>query len=179
MKRNQLLDEISIVRAVARMTHEIIERNRGVEDICLMGVKSRGVPLAERINANIEKFEGVKVPIGYLDVTRHRDDMTIEEKEIRATECYFPCEMRDKTVIIVDDVLYTGRTARAAMECVFAHTRPKALQLAVLIDRGHREVPIRPDYVGKNVHTSRHEDIAVLLGDADGQNAVYISDETK
>ena len=174
MKRNQLLDEISIVRAVARMTHEIIERNRGVEDICLMGVKSRGVPLAERINANIEKFEGVKVPICYLDVTRHRDDMTSEEKEIRATECYFPCEMRDKTVIIVDDVLYTGRTARAAMECVFAHTRPKALQLAVLIDRGHREVPIRPDYVGKNVPTALTEMISVKFTEYDGEDKVVI-----
>lgn len=174
MKKTLIMDENAINRAVARMTHEIIERNQGVEEICLLGVKSRGIPLAERICDNILKFEKKSVPIGYLDITLHRDDLSTEEKVIKATECHIPCNISDKTVIIVDDVLYTGRTARAAIESVFAVGRPKAVQLAVLIDRGHRELPIRPDFIGKNVPTAKHEEISVLLNEADGANEVYI-----
>ncbi len=170
------MDENAINRAIARMTHEIIERNQGVDGICLLGVKSRGIPLAERIAENVLKFENKKVPIGSLDITLHRDDLTKEEKETKATECNIPCDLRDKIVIIVDDVLYTGRTVRAAIESVFAFSRPKALQLAVLIDRGHRELPIRPDFIGKNVPTSKHEEISVLLNEKDGANEVYICD---
>ena len=172
----QILDAAGIRRAVARITHEIIERNRGAEDICLLGVRRRGIPLAEMLADNIERFEGKRVPLGYLDITYHRDDLSAEERTNILAERHIPCDVREKTVIIVDDVLYTGRTARAAMESVFADGRPKAIQLAVLIDRGHRELPIRPDYVGKNVPTSKNELISVMLSAYDGEDAVYISD---
>ena len=124
----------------------------------------------------MEKFEGRKVPLGYLDITRHRDDLTEAEKQAVSAECHIPCDIREKTVVIVDDVLYTGRTARAAMEAVFSIARPKAIQLAVLIDRGHRELPIRPDFVGKNVPTAQSETVSVRLDSCDGETAVYICD---
>jgi pyrimidine operon attenuation protein/uracil phosphoribosyltransferase len=120
--------------------------------------------------------QGVEVPFGYLDITKHRDDLTAEQKEDTVAECHIPCDIREKNVIIVDDVMYTGRTARAALEAVFAFARPQAVQLAVLVDRGHRELPIRPDYVGKNVPTSRNEAVAVRLSEVDGETAVYICD---
>ena len=170
----QILDAAGIGRAMARITHEIIERNRGVEDICLLGVRRRGVPLAEMLAANIERFEGKRVPLGYLDITYHRDDITDEERESLVAESHIPCDVREKTVIVVDDVMYTGRTARAAMEAVFADGRPKAIQLAVLIDRGHRELPIRPDYVGKNVPTAREEIVDVHMKEIDGDTGVYL-----
>ncbi|MBQ0083186.1 MAG: bifunctional pyr operon transcriptional regulator/uracil phosphoribosyltransferase PyrR [Clostridiales bacterium] len=173
-ERIQIMDELAIGRAMARITHEIIEHNRGVDNVCLLGVKSRGIPLSQVLAQNIEKFEGIKVPVGYLDITLHRDDLTEDAKASLAGECHFPCDIQDKDVIIVDDVLYTGRTARAAMESVFAYGRPKTLQFAVLVDRGHREVPIRADYVGKNVPTSQNETISVNVKEYDGENAVYI-----
>ena len=173
-RKTLIMDETAIMRALARITHELIERNKGVQNVCLLGVKSRGVPLAKRLYENILKFEGVKVPVGYLDITRHRDDLSDSDKQIAKGECDFPCDLRDKTVIIVDDVLYTGRTARAAIEATFAHARPKELQLAVLVDRGHRELPIRPDYVGKNLPTSKEERVSVRLSETDGENSVYI-----
>ena len=172
----QILDATGVGRALARITHEIIERNRGAEDICLLGVRRRGEPLAGRLAENVARFEGTRVPVGYLDITYHRDDLTEAERESVVADCHIPCDVREKTVIIVDDVLYTGRTARAAMEAVFAAGRPRAIQLAVLIDRGHRELPIRPDYVGKNVPTSKNELISVMLSSYDGEDAVYISD---
>lgn len=170
------MDETAIARALARITHELIERNKGVSNVCLLGVKTRGVPLAKKLCENIKKFEGIDVPIGYLDITLHRDDLSEREKTVSAGDCNFPCDIRDKTVIIVDDVMYTGRTARAAIEATFSYARPKELQLAVLIDRGHRELPIRPDYVGKNVPTSKSESVAVCLTEIDGETAVYIKD---
>ena len=172
----QVLDAAGITRAVARITHEIIERNRGVDGLCLLGVRRRGEPLAHLLADTIYRFEGKEVPIGYLDVTYHRDDLTEAEREGLVAECHIPCDVRERTVVIVDDVLYTGRTARAAMEAVFSTGRPKAIQLAVLVDRGHRELPIRPDYVGKNVPTSKAERISVLLESVDGENGVYICD---
>lgn len=173
-KKAMIMDEAAIGRALARITHEIIERNRGVEEICLLGVKRRGIPLAAKLAENIKRFEGVDVPLGHLDITLHRDDLTEADKQNTAGSCHFPCDIREKTVIIVDDVLYTGRTARAALEAVFANARPRAVQLAVLVDRGHRELPIRPDYVGKNVPTSKNELIAVSVEEIDGENGVYI-----
>ena len=170
----QIMDEQALVRAMARITHEIIERNQGTDDICLLGVKRRGIPLAQMLHDNILRFEGKDVPLGHLDISRHRDDLTAEEKQQISAECHIPCDVREKHVIIVDDVLYTGRTARAAMEAIFSYARPRAIQLAVLIDRGHRELPIRPDYVGKNVPTSKSEQIAVLLPEVDGETGVYI-----
>ena len=171
-----IMDESAMRRALARITHEIIERNRGVESICLLGVKRRGIYLSCMLAENIKKFEGIEVPCGHLDITLHRDDISDADKQGAQQACIVDCDIREKTVIIVDDVLYTGRTARAALEAVFAVARPKAVQLAVLIDRGHRELPIRPDYVGKNVPTSKNELVAVAVSEIDGENGVYICD---
>ncbi|MEE1334398.1 MAG: bifunctional pyr operon transcriptional regulator/uracil phosphoribosyltransferase PyrR [Erysipelotrichaceae bacterium] len=173
-EKTQIMDEVTMRRSLARMTHEIIERNEGVQDVVLMGVVTRGVCLATILQANIQKFEGVTVPVGHLDITLHRDDLSNEEKQKRSQESVFPCDITGKTVIIVDDVLYTGRTARAAMEAVITKGRPKYIQLAVLVDRGHRELPIRADFVGKNVPTAKSENVQVRLMDNDGENAVYI-----
>ena len=172
----QIMDATAVSRAMARITHEIIERNRGVGDICLLGLKRRGIPLARILAKNIERFEGVSVPVGTLDITKHRDDLTEEEKSETVAECHFPCDIREKTVVIVDDVMYTGRTARAALEAVFSFARPQAVQLAVLVDRGHRELPIRADYVGKNVPTSRSETVSVRVDETDGETCAYICD---
>ena len=178
-KKAMVMDEAALSRAMARITHEIIERNRGAEEICLLGVKRRGIPLASMLAENIRRFEGVDVPLGHLDITLHRDDISEEDKQGTAGACHIPCDIREKTVIIVDDVLYTGRTARAALEALFAYDRPRAVQLAVLIDRGHRELPIRPDYVGKNVPTAKSEFIAVAVREIDGESGVYICDENE
>jgi pyrimidine operon attenuation protein/uracil phosphoribosyltransferase len=176
MKRKaMIMDEAAVRRAMARITHEIIERNRGAENICLLGIKRRGIYLASMLAENIRRFEGIDVPLGHLDITLHRDDISDEDKR-GAEKCFIPCDIRERTVVIVDDVLYTGRTARAALEAVFANARPKAVQLAVLIDRGHRELPIRPDYVGKNVPTSKNEMVAVAVNEVDGESGVYICD---
>ena len=140
----------------------------------MLGVKRRGIPLAGMLAENIMRFEGVNVPVGHLDITLHRDDLSEQDKQRVTAEYCIPCDIREKTVVIVDDVLYTGRTARAALEAVFANARPKAVQLAVLVDRGHRELPIRPDYVGKNVPTAKSEHVKVAVADIDGENGVYI-----
>ena len=173
-EKTQIMDEVTMRRSLARMTHEIIERNEGVQDVVLMGVVTRGISLAMILQENIQKFEGVTVPVGHLDITLHRDDLSNEEKQKRSQESVFPCDITGKTVIIVDDVLYTGRTARAAMEAVITKGRPRYIQLAVLVDRGHRELPIRADFVGKNVPTAKSENVQVRLMDNDGENAVYI-----
>lgn len=173
-EKTQIMDEVTMRRSLARMTHEIIERNEGVQDVVLMGVVTRGVSLAMILQENIQKFEGVTVPVGHLDITLHRDDLSNEEKQKRSQGSVFPCDITGKTVIIVDDVLYTGRTARAAMEAVITKGRPRYIQLAVLVDRGHRELPIRADFVGKNVPTAKSENVQVRMMDNDGENAVYI-----
>ena len=172
----QIMDVATVRRTLARMTHEIIERNNGAEGVCLVGVKTRGIPLAETLAENIERFEGRRVPVGRLDITRHRDDLTEEEKRSVAAACHIPCDIREKTVIIVDDVLYTGRTARAAMEALISLGRPSGIELCVMVDRGHRELPIRPDFVGKNVPTAQSEAVSVRLEACDGETAVYICD---
>lgn len=170
----RLMDEPAMMRSLARITHEIIEKNRGCANVCLIGIKRRGVPLAELLAANIKTFEGVTVPVGYVDIALYRDDLSeIAELPKTADSC-FPCDVSGKTVILVDDVIYTGRTARAAIEAVFAAGRPKGIQLAVLVDRGHRELPIKPDYVGKNVPTSQDEVICVNVRQYDGENAVIL-----
>lgn len=178
-KKTLIMDETAIVRALARITHELIERNKGVSNVVLLGVKTRGVPLAEMLKQNVKKFEGVDLPIGHIDITLHRDDISESDKKVSSSDCYFPCDIRDKTVIIVDDVMYTGRTARAAIEATFSYARPKELQYAVLIDRGHRELPIRPDYVGKNLPTAKTEIVNVCLSGVDGETAVYIKDKNE
>ncbi len=173
-QKAKIMDEQSLARSLARITHEILERNRGVEGLCLLGVKRRGVPLAHRLAENIEKFEGVSVPVGTLDISLYRDDLTETGELPTAGACDIPCDVRQHNVVIVDDVIYTGRTARAAMEAVFTHGRPRSLQLAVLIDRGHRELPIRPDFVCKNIPTSKSERVAVLLSETDDETGVYL-----
>lgn len=172
----KIMDDAAMRRALSRIAHEIVEKNQGAEDMCLLGVRTRGVPLAAILRENIENYEGVTVPLGWLDITMHRDDITPEAKEELAGECHIPCDINDKRVVIVDDVFFTGRTARAAMESVFAYGRPRSIQLAVLVDRGHRELPLRADYVGKNAPTSTGEKIAVRLKSMDGEDAVYICD---
>lgn len=172
--KSKLMDESAMMRSLARITHEIIEKNHGCEDIMLVGVRRRGVPLAEILAGNIKKFEGVDVPVGTVDVSLYRDDLT-EIAELPVSDgSDFPVEVKEKTVILVDDVIYTGRTARAALEAIFAKGRPHSVQLAVLVDRGHRELPIRPDYVGKNVPTSKDEIVLVEVSEIDGENAVYL-----
>ena len=170
----KIMDEAAIQRSMARITHEIIEKNRGAEGICLLGVKRRGIPLAKMLHDNIKRFEGIDVPVGHIDITLYRDDLTAPV-ELPATDgCDIPCAVSDYTIIIVDDVLYTGRTVRAAIESIFRFGRPKSIQLAVLIDRGHRELPIRPDFVGKNIPTSKTELVSVMLDEVDGECGVCL-----
>ena len=169
----RIMDEDQIRRSLARITHEIIEKNRGAEHICLLGVKTRGVPLAKMLAENIKKFEGVEVPVGDIDITLFRDDLN-QDSPAASTGCNIPCDVRDYNIIIIDDVMYTGRTSRAAIEAVFNHGRPQSIQLAVLVDRGHRELPIRADFVGKNIPTSKNEKVAVKLTETDGDCFVAI-----
>lgn len=150
-----LLDEKAIKRTLTRIAHEIIEKNKGVENIVLLGIQRRGVPIARRIATLIEQFEDVKVEVGSVDITLYRDDLTEVAEQPLLNEKSLDIDVKNKKIILVDDVLFTGRTARAAMEAVIKHGRPDNVQLAVLVDRGHRELPIRADYVGKNVPTSK------------------------
>jgi pyrimidine operon attenuation protein/uracil phosphoribosyltransferase len=172
----EIMDENGIMRAVTRIAHEIIEKNKGVEDVQLIGIQRRGVPLAKMIAAKIREVEGTDVPVGILDITFYRDDLSMlsEHPVVNGTEIDF--SVTDKKVILVDDVLYTGRTARSAIDAVMDIGRPKMIQLAILIDRGHRELPIRADYVGKNVPTSKLEMVNVKLFDIDKVDIVTLSD---
>lgn len=158
-----LMDESAVMRALKRISHEIVEKNLGCQNLCIIGIKRRGVPLAEIIAENISQIEGVRVPIGTLDITFYRDDLNKISTDPVLHETQIPFDISGKTVVLVDDVLYTGRTARAGLDGIMAHGRPAAIQLAVLIDRGHRELPIRGDYVGKNVPTSKNERISVKV----------------
>lgn len=169
-----LMDAPAMMRSLARITHEIIERNRGSADLCLVGIKRRGVPLAQILARNIQRFEGVDVPVGYVDITLYRDDLSLLSEAPATGDCSFPVDVTGKTVVLVDDVIYTGRTARAAIEAVFAAGRPKRIQLAVLVDRGHRELPIKPDFIGKNVPTAHDEIIHVLVEEIDGEYRVCL-----
>ena len=172
----QIMDEAALGRALMRISHEIVERNKGAENVCLVGVRRRGEPIARRVRDNIEKIEGLSVPCGSVDIAFYRDDLShlADSPELRHTE--LPFSVADRDVVLCDDVIYTGRTARAAIEAVFACGRPRSIQLAVLIDRGHRELPIRPDFVGKNIPTSRSELIEVRLPEFDGETGVYLMD---
>ncbi|MCM1306733.1 MAG: bifunctional pyr operon transcriptional regulator/uracil phosphoribosyltransferase PyrR [Bacteroides sp.] len=169
-----LLDEITLSRAIARMSHEIIEKNKGIEDVVLVGIKTRGVPMAKCIGENIKRIEGVDLKIGSIDITHYRDDRSCdgERTSVNATEIDF--DIQNKNVILCDDVLFTGRTARAGIEALLHVGRPKSIQLAVIVDRGHRELPIRADYVGKNIPTSMHEQIEVMFAETDGDNGVVL-----
>src|SRR3712207_6130061 len=158
MCAKQVLTAADVDRALRRMAHEVLERNKGADRLVFMGIRTRGVPLAERLGRNLAAIEGVPVPVGQLDVTLYRDDYAhTGPRPLGRTT--FPCDVEGHVVVLVDDVLFTGRTIRAAMDAVIDNGRPSAIQLAVLVDRGHRELPIRADYVGKNLPTSRHEKV--------------------
>ena len=172
----QIMDEAALKRALMRISHEIVERNKGVENLVLVGILRRGEPTARIIRENIRKIEDVELPCGSIDIGFYRDDLQelTENPVVRKAE--LPFDVTNRDVVLVDDVIYTGRTARAAIEAVFSCGRPRSIQLAVVVDRGHRELPIRADYVGKNVPTSRSESIAVMIERYDGANAVMLSD---
>ena len=175
-----LLDEVALDRTLSRIAHEIIERNADLDDVALVGIHTRGVPLAQRLRRLVEERSGEEVALGTVDITFYRDDVQVRGGEaplhaqpvVRATQLDFPLEGR--TVVLVDDVLYTGRTIRAAIDALFDYGRPARVQLAVLVDRGHRELPIRPDYVGKNLPTSREERIQVQLLEVDEVDQVLL-----
>ena len=173
-RKSQLMDGSAVNRAVMRISHEIVEKNKGADNICLVGVLRRGKPLAEKIQKNIAGIENVEVPCGSVDISFYRDDLTMIAEAPTIRSAALPFDVNGRDVILTDDVIYTGRTARAAIEAVFSCGRPKSIQLAVLVDRGHRELPIRPDYVGKNVPTSHSEMIEVCLPEFDGETAVYL-----
>ncbi len=169
-----IMDEAAVNRALMRIAHEIVEHNKGTESLCLVGIRTRGVPLAERIAANIEKIEGISIPIGIMDITYYRDDLEADPDGARLKEIDIPFDVKEKKIVLVDDVFYTGRSTRAAIEGIFAIGRPALIQLAVLVDRGHRELPIRADYVGKNIPTSRSELVEVNLREVDGKTDVEL-----
>lgn len=169
-----LLDSDAVRRSLVRISHEIIEKNKGVEDIVLIGIKRRGYPLANRLAENIKKFEGKEIPVGSVDITLYRDDlMDISDKPM-INDKHLGVDVKGKKVILVDDVLYTGRTVRAAIDAIMDNGRPNSIQLAVLIDRGHRELPIRADFVGKNIPTSKEEIVSVSINEIDGEDSVKI-----
>jgi pyrimidine operon attenuation protein / uracil phosphoribosyltransferase len=178
VQRGRLLDAGEIRRALTRIAHEILERNKGAGRIALIGVAARGDDLARRLAREIARIEGVNVPVGVLDITFYRDDigMRTEAPEVHETRIDF--DITGSVVVMVDDVLFTGRTVRAGMDALVDYGRPRAIQLAVLVDRGHRELPIRADYVGKNVPTRRDEEVRVLLEETDGEDGVVVGEKT-
>ncbi|NLM41076.1 MAG: bifunctional pyr operon transcriptional regulator/uracil phosphoribosyltransferase PyrR [Firmicutes bacterium] len=177
-EKAQILDREQIRRALTRIGHEIVERNRGTEGVVLVGIRTRGVPLAQRLAQVIERIEGAQIPVGVLDITLYRDDLSSVAEQPIVSHTSMPVSVEDKTVVLVDDVLFTGRTARAALDAIMDLGRPARVQLAVLVDRGHRELPIRADYVGKNVPTSTREIVAVRLMETDQDERVVILERT-
>jgi pyrimidine operon attenuation protein/uracil phosphoribosyltransferase len=175
-EKKVLMDEVAIKRAITRIAHEIIEKNKGVEKVALIGIRRRGGPLAARLAERIEEIEGIKVPVGILDITLYRDDLTTlaSQPVVHRTEVFF--NINDMNIVLVDDVMYTGRTTRAAMDALIDLGRPRTIQLAVLVDRGHRELPVKADFIGKNVPTSKNEVISVLVKEIDGREEVIIKE---
>jgi pyrimidine operon attenuation protein/uracil phosphoribosyltransferase len=178
MAEKQILSADDIRRAITRVAHEIAERNEGVGMLVLVGIRRRGVPLAQRIAATLVDFEGVRVPVGSLDITLYRDDLTLRGPAPIVRSTSIPLDITGRTVVLVDDVLYTGRTVRAALDALTDLGRPARIQLAVLIDRGHRELPIRADFVGKNLPTAREEEVTVSLIELDSEDIVRIEKTT-
>lgn len=172
----QIMDEAALNRALMRISHEIAEKNKGVDNLLLVGIRRRGEPIAQRIRSNIQKIEGVELPCGSIDIRFYRDDLSVESDAPMVRRTELPFDVTDRDVVLVDDVLYTGRTARAAIEAVFSCGRPRTIQFAALVDRGHRELPIRADYVGKNIPTSRSELVEVRLPEYDGETGVFLMD---
>ncbi len=174
-EKAQVLDESALDRALTRIAHEILERNAGARDLLFVGLRTRGVTLAQRLAQKIARIDGAQPPVGTLDITLYRDDLDMRGAPVvRGTD--IPFSIKDKTVVLVDDVLFTGRTIRAALDALIDLGRPRMIQLAILVDRGHRELPIRPDYVGKNLPTSRRESVAVRLKEHDGEDRVVIEE---
>jgi len=174
MSKKVIMTEEDIRRTLARIAHEIIERNALPQDLILVGVHTRGVPLARRLATNIESFASAKIPVGTLDISLYRDDLSSLDLKPLVKLTDIPATIDGKSIVLVDDVLYTGRSTRAAMDALIDLGRPRSIQLAVLVDRGHRELPIRADYVGKNIPSSRHEEIKVNLKETDGVDEVAI-----
>jgi pyrimidine operon attenuation protein / uracil phosphoribosyltransferase len=172
----QIMEPDEIRRAITRIAHEIVERNRGVGNVVLVGIRTRGVPLARRVAQKIEEIEGVQIPVGVLDITFYRDDLETVAHQPIARRTEVPFDLAGRVVVLVDDVLFTGRTVRAALDEIIDFGRPEAIQLAVLVDRGHRELPIRADFVGKNVPTSRREIVVVRLVEQDGSDSVTVEE---
>ena len=170
----QIMDEAAVERTLIRIAHQILEKNDGTEQLCLVGIKTRGVPLAERLAENIFRIEGVRVPVGKLDITLYRDDLsTIAEMPV-VSDTNIPFSIEGKTVVLVDDVIFTTRTARAALDALISLGRPARIQLFAMVNRGHAEFPIKPDFVGKNLPTSRNEVVCVRLTETDGMTEISI-----
>ena len=174
MAEKNIMTPQDIRRSLARVAHEIIERNKTTENLILVGMRTRGVPLANRLAANMEDLEGSKIPVGALDISYYRDDIASLNQKPAVQHTDIPVSIDDNSIVLVDDVLYTGRSIRAAMDALIDIGRPRSIQLAVLVDRGHRELPIRADYVGKNIPSSRNEEIKVRLLETDGIDEVVI-----
>jgi pyrimidine operon attenuation protein / uracil phosphoribosyltransferase len=173
------MDKEAIRRAILRMAHEILEKNKGVGGICLVGIRTRGVFLAQRLAQAISEIEKGTVPVGVLDITLYRDDLTLIDVQPIVRETQIAFDITDKKIILVDDVLYTGRTIRAALDALVDFGRPSSIQLAVLVDRGHRELPIRADYVGKNIPTSKQQNVQVILQETDQKEDLVLVEEKK
>lgn len=178
IEKARVLDKDALNRSLMRIAHEILEKNKGTKGLCLIGIRNRGAYLAQRLASCIEKIDAEKIPVGVLDITLYRDDLTLiaNQPVVHRTEIEF--DITDKSLILVDDVLYTGRTVRAALDALIDLGRPKSIQLAVLVDRGHRELPIRADYAGKNIPTSKNETIKVHLEEVDGKDEVVIAEKS-
>ena len=173
-EKHIVLDELAVKRALMRISHEIVERNKGTDDVALIGILTRGLPMAEQIRKNIENIDGKAVDMGWIDITLYRDDLSELDYTPTVSNTSIKFDVTGKSVVLCDDVLYTGRTCRAAIEAVLKLGRPKSIQLAVLIDRGHRELPIRADFVGKNIPTSHDEVVAVKFAAIDGETVVKL-----
>ena len=177
MQAKEVVEQVTMKRALTRITYEIIERNQTIQDVVLIGIKTRGIYIASRVADRLKQLEGIEVPVGELDITLYRDDKkeTPAEAELHSSD--IPVSLEGKEVILIDDVLYTGRTIRAAMDAVMDYGRPRKISLAVLVDRGHRELPIRADYVGKNIPTAKTEEILVEMQELDGKDRIMILKE--
>lgn len=174
MHQKEVVDTVTMKRALTRITYEIIERNKGIQDIVLVGIKTRGIYIARRIAERLKQLEHIEVPVGELDITLYRDDVETSQEEPELHSSDIPVSLEGKQVILIDDVLFTGRTIRAALDAVMDIGRPRKISLAVLVDRGHRELPIRADYVGKNIPTSMAEEIIVEMEEVDGVDRILI-----
>ena len=175
-QKAQIMDENAMKRALMRLSHEIVEKNKGAANLVFVGIRRRGEPIAELVRDNVAAIEGIRVPCGSIDIKFYRDDLSTLSESPEIRKASLPFDVNGRDVVLFDDVLYTGRTARAAIEAVFSCGRPKTIQLAILVDRGHRELPIRADFVGKNLPTSRSELVEVRLPEYDSETGVFLMD---